>query len=70
MIRFCPECGAKLKGKLITTHRVFLTDEGSVTQPEPLGEEFWEIECENGHVLTPGRIRAKEESNGRGQEDE
>lgn len=34
-----------------------MTDEGAVVDPEPLGEEFWEIECENGHVLTPGRPR-------------
>ncbi len=68
MIRTCPECGAKLKGTLITTHRVSLTDEGVVVEPEPLGDEFWEIECENGHVLTPARPR--EGSNCQGPEGE
>lgn len=67
MITSCPECGAKLKGKRITSHTVSLTDDGMVVDAEPLGEEFWEIECEAGHVLSPGKSRSKE-PNCRGRE--
>lgn len=54
VIRNCPKCGAKLKGRRITTHAVSLSEGEVVIEPESLSEEFWEIECENGHVLTPG----------------